>query len=74
MQAIGAATSCGETAARDFLDSRSGRDFADDVSNRLSEGMSLPEAVDTRRDPLDGLDNHPPHGARHRHSKRPALT
>ncbi len=46
MQAIGAATSCGATAVRDFLDSRSGRHFADDVRYGLSEGMNLAEAVD----------------------------
>ncbi len=46
MQAIGAATACGETAVRDFLDSRFGRHFADDVGNGLSEGMNLAEAVD----------------------------
>jgi len=31
---------------RDFLDSRHGRHFADDVGNGLSEGMNLAEAVD----------------------------
>ncbi len=31
---------------RDFLDSRPGRHFADDVGNGLSEGMNLAEAVD----------------------------
>jgi len=46
MQAIGAATACGETAVRDFLDSRFGRHLADDVGNGLSEGMNLAEAVD----------------------------
>ncbi len=46
MQAIAAATSCSETVVRDFLDSRHGRHFADDVGNGLSEGMNLPEAVD----------------------------
>jgi len=71
MQAIGAATACGETAVRDFLDSRFGRHLADDVGNGLSEGMNLAEAVDAA--PLDGLDDHPPHGARHRHPKRAAL-
>ena len=46
MQAIAAATSCSETGVRDFLDSRHGRHFADDVGNGLSEGMNLAEAVD----------------------------
>ena len=31
---------------RDFLDSRHGRHFADDVANGLYAGLSLPEAVD----------------------------
>ncbi len=46
IQAIGAASGCSETAVRDFLDSRSGRHFADDVGNGLFEGMNLAEAVD----------------------------
>jgi hypothetical protein len=45
-QAIGAASGCSETAVRDFLDSRSGRHFADDVGHGLFEGMNLAEAVD----------------------------
>jgi hypothetical protein len=32
--------------ARDFLDSRHGRHFADDVANGLFDGLALAEAVD----------------------------
>ncbi len=35
MQAIGAATRCPDWAVRDFLDSRFGRHFADEVTNEL---------------------------------------
>ena len=44
--AIGEATGCAPEAVRDFLDSRNGRHFADDVANCLFAGFSLPAAID----------------------------
>ena len=41
MQAIMAATEFGEEAVRNFLDSRRGRQFADDVANGLVDGLDL---------------------------------
>ena len=46
MTAIGTATGCEAEAVRDFLDSRHGRHFADDVANGLFAGLSLPAAID----------------------------
>jgi len=46
MTAIGTATGCAETAVRDFLDSRRGRHFADDVANGLFANLSLQAAID----------------------------
>ncbi len=46
MQAIVSATDFSEEAARDFLDSRQGRHFADDVANALHDGLALPPAID----------------------------
>ena len=46
MRAIGEATGCPDFAVRDFLDSRHGRHFADDVSNGLFKGLALPQAID----------------------------
>lgn len=45
-KAIAAATGCADEGVRDFLDSRHGRHFADDVANGLFEGRSLPEAIE----------------------------
>lgn len=45
MEAIGAATHCPDTAVRDFLDSRHGRHFADDVAGGLFTGIDLAAAV-----------------------------
>ena len=45
MAAIMAATSCSENAVRDFLDSRHGRHFADDVGNGVIDGLALPAAI-----------------------------
>jgi hypothetical protein len=45
LQAIGSATGCEEPAARDFLDSRHGRHFADDVANGLFDGCDLQSAI-----------------------------
>jgi hypothetical protein len=38
MQAVADATGCSEAGVRDFLDSRHGRHFADDVANGLFDG------------------------------------
>ena len=46
MPAIATATGCSGEGVRDFLDSRHGRHFADDVANELFAGRALPEAVD----------------------------
>jgi hypothetical protein len=45
MQAIVAATGCPATAVRDFLDSRQGRHFADDVGNGLFDRLDLQAAI-----------------------------
>lgn len=45
LAAVAEATGCDRTAVRDFLDSRHGRHFADDVINDLSPGRGLAEAV-----------------------------
>ena len=46
MRAIAEATGLPETAVRDFLDSRHGRHFADDVANALAAGLELSAAID----------------------------
>lgn len=46
MPAIAAATGCPEASVRDFLDSRQGRHFADDVANGLVAGLTLKAAID----------------------------
>jgi hypothetical protein len=46
MKAITAATGCPPDAVRDFLDSRHGRHFADDVANGLFKGLKLDAAID----------------------------
>jgi hypothetical protein len=46
MATIGEATGCPDFAVRDFLDSRQGRHFADDVANGLFEGLALRGAID----------------------------
>ena len=43
--AIEEAACCRPEAARDFLDSREGRHFADDALNGLSAGLSLSAAI-----------------------------
>ncbi|MDI3470359.1 MAG: Topoisomerase IA [Pseudolabrys sp.] len=45
-KAISTATGCADEGVRDFLDSRHGRHFADDVTNGLFEGRSLADAID----------------------------
>lgn len=44
--AIATATHGSDEAVRDFLDSRHGRHFADDVVNGLHAGRSLADAID----------------------------
>ncbi|MGE5536055.1 MAG: hypothetical protein ACM3W7_11130 [Acidobacteriota bacterium] len=44
--AIAASTGCADEGVREFLDSRHGRHFADDVANGLLEGRSLADAID----------------------------
>ena len=46
MASIVTATGFSEEAVRDFLDSRHGRHFADDVAQRLFEGLPLSSAID----------------------------
>jgi hypothetical protein len=45
-QAIVEATGCSEIGVRDFLDSRHGRHFADDVASGLFNGLILTKAID----------------------------
>ena len=46
MTAIQTATGCPDHAVRDFLDSTSGRHFADDVANGLFAGQTLEVATE----------------------------
>ena len=46
MHAVATATGCPDVAVRDFLDSRYGRHFADDVANGLFDGRGLKAAID----------------------------
>ena len=46
MTGIGRATDCPQDAVRDFLDSRHGRHFADDVANGLASRLTLETAID----------------------------
>ena len=46
MAAIAQATGGDAEAVRDFLDSRQGRHFADDVGNGLHRGLDLTAAID----------------------------
>ncbi|MBI4968194.1 MAG: hypothetical protein HZC25_08770 [Rhodospirillales bacterium] len=46
MTAVAKATGCPDTAVRDFLDSRYGRHFADDVANGLVDGLDLKPAIE----------------------------
>ena len=43
---IAAATDASPEGVRDFLDSRHGRHFADDVAGQLSKGLGLEEAIE----------------------------
>lgn len=47
MDAIAKTTACPDEAVRDFLDSRYGRHFADEVANGLVSGRDLPTAIDS---------------------------
>lgn len=49
-KAISTATSCTGQGVRDFLDSRHGRYFADDVANGLYDGLPLQQAIDAAVD------------------------
>ena len=46
MKAIARATGCPDAAVRDFLDSRHGRHFADDVVNAAYKGLDLKAAIE----------------------------
>jgi hypothetical protein len=46
MRAIGEAAGCTDEAVRDFLDSRYGRHFADDVANGVFDGLEMEAAID----------------------------
>ena len=46
MTRIGRATGCPQDAVRDFLDSRHGRHFADDVANGLASRLTIETAID----------------------------
>ena len=46
MTGIGRATGCPQDAVRDFLDSRHGRHFADDVANGLASRLTRETAID----------------------------
>jgi len=45
-EAIARATVSSPEGVRDFLDSRHGRHFADDVASGISRGLALQEAID----------------------------
>lgn len=45
MSAVAEAAKCPDTAVRDFLDSRHGRHFADDVANGLVVGLAIQPAI-----------------------------
>ena len=45
MNAIATATSCSPDEVRDFLDSRHGRHFADEVTNFLVDGTGVSDAI-----------------------------
>ena len=45
LPATATATDCDPDAVRAFLDSRHGRQFADDVLNQLVTGRALPDAI-----------------------------
>jgi hypothetical protein len=46
MEAIMEATDCEDCAIRDFLDSEYGRYFADEVANKLHDGLPLRSSID----------------------------
>lgn len=50
MRVIAEATGCSEIGVRDFLDSRHGRHFADDVANGLFEARGIADAIDAAID------------------------
>jgi hypothetical protein len=50
MDAIAKATCCSQSGVRDFLDSRHGRHFADDVASGLFKGVALQQAINAAVD------------------------
>lgn len=50
IEAVGEATGCAAATVRDFLDSRHGRHFADDVAYGLADGLPLPVAIEAAVD------------------------
>jgi hypothetical protein len=50
MQVLAGVTECSDEAIRDFLDSRHGRHFADDVANGVLEDLGLKDAIDAAVD------------------------
>src|SRR5947207_12014482 len=54
MRAISDRTGCSATAARDFLDSRHGRHFADDVANGIVKGLDVSHAIEAAIDRWEG--------------------
>ena len=66
---IAEVTEASPEGVRDFLDSRHGRHFADDVANGLWKGETA-RRRDRRRDrPLDGLADRPPDLPRRGHPR-----
>jgi hypothetical protein len=54
MRLIGDTTDSPDEAVRDFLDSRHGRHFADDVANGVAAGLALPQAIQAAVDRWEG--------------------
>lgn len=50
MRVVSAATGCSEAGVREFLDSREGRHFADDVASALAKGAAIEGAVHVAAD------------------------
>lgn len=50
MRGIGETTGCSDIGVRDFLDSRHGRHFADDVASGLAKGLALQQAIEAAID------------------------
>ncbi len=74
MEAVAIITGCSDEAVRDFLDSRYGRHFADEVADGLVNGQALPAAIERRDRALDGLANRRSDRTRAGDPARPALS